>query len=100
MTVAETALWRELRGSRMAGAKFRRQVPVGRYIADFLCVEHGLIVELDGPTHDGPFQKEHDSARDRWLRGEGWTVLRFSNDLAVGGMDLLLARVRAHIGKV
>ncbi len=100
MTAAEALLWRELRSSRLGGIKFRRQVPVGRYIADFLCVEHRLIVELDGPTHDDPLQKEHDAARDRWLRGEGWTVLRFPNDLAMGGMDLLLARIRAHIREV
>ena len=96
MTAVEARLWRELRDSRLGGAKFRRQVPVGRYFADFLCLEHRLIVEFDGPTHDDPFQREHDGPRDRWLRAEGWTVLRFPNDLAIGGMDLLLGRIRAH----
>jgi len=52
---------------------------------------------VDGPTHDDPFQKEHDAARDSWLRAQGWTVLRFSNDLAMGGMDLLLGRIRSHL---
>jgi len=93
MTVAETMLWRELRGSRLNGTKFRRQVPIGRYVVDFLCVEHRLIVELDGPPHDDPRQRAHDDARDRWLRENGYRVLRFPNDLAFGGMDLLLAKI-------
>ena len=48
MTMAEAMLWRALRGSRFAGLKFRRQAPVGPYIADFLCIASRLIVELDG----------------------------------------------------
>jgi len=53
MTNAEVALWRCLRGSRLDGLKFRRQVPIGVYLVDFLCVEHRLIVELDGRPHGG-----------------------------------------------
>jgi len=98
MTVAEKDLWRALRGSRLAGLKFRRQVPIGRYFVDFLCVEHALVVELDGPPHDDPRQRAHDEARDAWLRGQGYRVLRFPNDLALGGMDLLLARIRSAAG--
>ena len=98
MTAAEALLWRELRGSRLGGLKFRRQVPIGRYVVDFLCVDRALIVELDGPPHDDPGQRAHDEARDRWLRGEGYRVLRFRNDLALAGIDLLLADVRRAAG--
>ena len=51
MTEAEDRLWQELRGRRLDGMKFRRQMPVGKYIADFVCVEAGLIVEIDGSQH-------------------------------------------------
>jgi hypothetical protein len=53
MTVAETILWRGLRG-RGIGAKFRRQVPIGPYIGDFVCIAARLIIELDGPPHEAP----------------------------------------------
>ena len=51
ITEAEDRLWQELRGRRLDGIKFRRQVPVGRYVADFLCAEATLIVEVDGSQH-------------------------------------------------
>jgi len=52
MTRAEAMLWRSLRGGALDGLKFRRQVPIGRYVVDFLCVKHRLAVELDGAPHD------------------------------------------------
>jgi very-short-patch-repair endonuclease len=55
--------------------KFRRQVPIGRYVVDFLCLRHRLIVEADGPWHD----PAHDAERDGWLGAQGFRVLRFSN---------------------
>jgi very-short-patch-repair endonuclease len=96
MTNAETMLWRSLR-DRGLGMKFRRKVPVGPYIADFLCKEAMLIVELDGPPHDDPDQRQHDARRDAWLRAQGWRVLRFSNDLVIGGGNIILDKIRAEI---
>ncbi len=93
MTAAEAIIWRSLRAGRLRGAKFRRQVPIGPYVADFLCFEARLIVELDGPPHDAPERRQHDERRDAWLRGQGFRVLRFPNDLAVGGTELLVATV-------
>src|SRR5580693_6990659 len=78
MTSAETILWRALRGSRFEGHKFRRQVPVGKYIADFLCVEEKLIVELDGAPHDGMEQQIHDARRTIWLRRGGIVCFAFT----------------------
>jgi very-short-patch-repair endonuclease len=68
-------LWKILRDRRLADLKFRRQVPLGRYIADFACFRHRLIVEADGPWHD----PDEDRVRDAWLSGQGFKVLRFSN---------------------
>jgi very-short-patch-repair endonuclease len=77
MTQAETKLWRMLRSRQIEGHRFRRQVPLGRYIADFVCHEARLIVELDGGQHDSLSQQEVD--RSRFLQSEGYRVLRFWN---------------------
>ena len=74
----ERALWKLLRDRRLDGLKFRRQVPIGRYIVDFVCFQHRLIIEADGPTH---LDNLHDRERDNWLRAEGFRVLRFDNRL-------------------
>ncbi|MEA2736245.1 MAG: hypothetical protein QOE14_2696 [Humisphaera sp.] len=75
---AEGILWQHLRAHRLDGLKFRRQVPVGRYIADFLCHEMKLIVELDGPSHDE--RAEHDEKRTEFLERQGYRVIRFLNE--------------------
>ena len=72
----ERRLWKLLRDRRLAGLKFRRQVVIGRYIADFVCLRHRLIVEADGPTHDASL---HDVERDAFLREQNFRVLRFAN---------------------
>jgi very-short-patch-repair endonuclease len=97
MTEAETILWRSLRGGALDGLKFRRQVPVGRYVADFLCVEHRLIVELDGRPHEDEDQQRHDAQRDTWLREHGYRVLRIDNDVVIGGGNIALERIREAI---
>src|SRR5271166_6712883 len=65
---AEALIWRAVRNRRCDGAKFQRQVPLGNYIVDFVCFEHRLIVEIDGPSHDVPEQRLADEGRDVWLR--------------------------------
>jgi very-short-patch-repair endonuclease len=78
MTDAERRIWRILRSHQMQGYKFRRQVPLGRYIADFVCHEARLIVEIDGGQHDRSSPRE--AERSGVLEGEGYRVLRFWND--------------------
>ena len=73
--VTERQLWTLLRDRRLADLKFRRQVPMGPYVLDFVCFQHRLIVEADGPFHD----PEHDARRDQWLAANGFRVLRLSN---------------------
>ncbi|MBV9290688.1 MAG: endonuclease domain-containing protein, partial [Hyphomicrobiales bacterium] len=80
-TEAEHRLWRLLRDRRLSGLKFRRQVPVGPYIVDFLCVSARLIVEADGSRHG---ESLHDERRDAYLVRQGWTVLRFWNHDILG----------------
>jgi very-short-patch-repair endonuclease len=97
-TRAEEMLWRELRARRLDGHKFRRQVPLGPYVADFICLEARLIVELDGAPHDDPAQRAHDARRTAWLASQGFRVLRFPNDLLLGGSgDLVLDAIRRAV---
>ncbi|MDZ7832457.1 MAG: endonuclease domain-containing protein [Desulfobacterales bacterium] len=77
-TDAEKCLWRYLRNRGLKNHKFRRQHPVGPYIADFACVEKGLIVELDGGQH--ALQAEDDAGRTAYLQSRGFQVLRFWNN--------------------
>ena len=76
MTDVEKKLWSALRDRRFENFKFRRQVPIGNYIADFVCQERKVIVELDGSQHDGSV---YDEQRDAWLESVGYKVLRFWN---------------------
>jgi 2-isopropylmalate synthase len=76
MTDAQRKLWFLLRDRRLDGAKFRRQAPVGPYIADFVCLRRKVIVEADGGQHSG---NARDAVRDQWLAREGYVVVRYSN---------------------
>lgn len=76
-TDAERRLWFHLRARRTGGLKFRRQQPIGKYIVDFVCFEHRLIVEVDGGQHNG---SADDRLRDAFLASRGFKVLRFWND--------------------
>ena len=77
-TPAEELLWRELRGQKLAGLKFRRQHPVGRFIVDFYSSASHLVVELDGGIHNN--NRDQDESRSELLRSYGYKVLRFQND--------------------
>src|SRR5690606_9056113 len=77
-TPPEQQLWRCLRNRRLGQLKFRRQHPVGRYIADFYCAELRLIIEIDGIHHQAADSLARDRARDRELRDSGYQVLRVS----------------------
>ena len=77
-TDAEQALWSRLRDRRLGGVRFRRQAPIGAYIADFASHEWKLIVELDGGQHAD--RRAYDDRRTQWLESRGYRVLRFWND--------------------
>jgi len=89
MTTSEELLWRHLRGRGLSGEKFRRQVPIGPFIADFACLERRLIVELDGRPHEAPERQARDRHRDEFLTAHGWRVLRLTNERVIGGAALL-----------
>jgi very-short-patch-repair endonuclease len=89
--VGERKLWAVLRDRRLAGLKFRRQVPIGPYVADFVCQRHRLIVEADGPFHDD------DTARDAWLEAQGYRVLRLKNEM-IDQPDVVIDAILRTVG--
>ncbi len=82
MTDAEKRLWNGLRYELdlPTGVHFRRQFAIGNYIVDFACMQHRLIIEVDGPIHDALNQAVRDEVRDKFLKQEGFTVLRLTNE--------------------
>jgi very-short-patch-repair endonuclease len=94
-TNAERRMWTRLRNGQLNGLKFRRQVPIGNAIADFVCYEHKLIVEVDGGQHS---ESAHDKVRDAELTRRGFRVLRFWNIDVMrntrGVLDTILAATR------
>jgi len=91
---AERLLWGLLRSRRLQGVKFRRQVPVGPYVVDFLCLERRLVVEADGPLHD----RERDSTRDAWLAAQGFQVLRVPNLQVMEDTETVVEQIRQALG--
>src|SRR5271170_7831820 len=91
-TEAERKLWHALRDRRMQHVKFRRQAPIGPYVADFLCIEHRLIVEADGGQHS---ESTINTVRDAWLARNGYKVLRFWNHEIATTRDSVLATIAA-----
>ena len=85
MPPAEAAMWNALRAIKPLGLHFRRQVPLGRYYADFACHHAKLVIELDGETHG--HTQAYDQERDRFMRSEGYEVMRFSNYDARGNIE-------------
>jgi very-short-patch-repair endonuclease len=79
LTNAETILWTRLR-NELGEFRFRRQHPIGPYIADFASVRARLVVEVDGGTHSSDAEHAHDERRDTFLRSLNWEVIRVTND--------------------
>ncbi len=94
-TTAEKFLWKCLRNRQLNGLKFRRQHPLGRYIADFYCAEAGLVIELEGGVHGNWEQKEYDQVRKEELEARGLQVLRFRNQEVLKRSERVLAKIVA-----
>ncbi|UOQ71420.1 endonuclease domain-containing protein [Hymenobacter cellulosilyticus] len=95
-TPAEEVLWQRLRGNQL-GVKFRRQHSIDQFIADFVCLPHKLIVELDGPGHREPDQAEYDQGRSQVLVALGYCILRFPNDEALYETEAVLQTIKAAL---
>ena len=87
----ESYLWKHLRDRRFEGLKFRRQVAIGPYVADFVSYAARLVVEVDGGIHR--LRQESDRERDIWLTGQGFTVLRFPNQMVLNSPTTVFAAI-------
>ncbi len=95
MTPAEKILWQELRGRKLSGTKWKRQESIDQFIADFLCKEHRLIVEVDGGIHET--QRDYDRFRTEVIRDYGYSVLRFTNEEVFQNLPNVLSRISEAI---
>ena len=92
-TDAEATLWRMLHELPLDGSHFRRQVPIGQYVADFACMAARLVIELDGSQHGTLDGIVHDEARTRWLESKGYRVIRFWNNDIIENPDGVLEAI-------
>jgi very-short-patch-repair endonuclease len=97
MTDAERRLWTRMRRHQLKGARFRRQVPVGPYIVDFICLEAKLVIEIDGSQH---LESASDAVRSDWLERQGFQVLRFWNHDVLTRTEDVLAVIFDALGPV
>lgn len=95
LTNTEQLLWSRLRRRQVNGHKFRRQLVLGPYIADFVCVERKLVVELDGGQHSE--RTDYDQRRTRWLEQGGFRVLRFWNHQVFMELEGVLRTIEATL---
>ena len=97
-TEAERLLWENLRGRRFHGLKFRRQHPIGRFVADFYCPALKLVIEVDGDVHDEFAVHRRDLERTTWLHEAGLRVIRIPNDEVMSDLPAALRRIAVAIG--
>jgi very-short-patch-repair endonuclease len=97
-TEGERTLWQLLRKRQIAGHRFRRQVSIGPFIADFACLERRAVIEVDGSAHDSSERHERDAARDRWLVAQRFRVLRVEDGEVLEYPDIALARIQKFLG--
>ena len=88
---AETKLWSCLRNRQLGGMKFRRQFPIGPFIADFACIEQHVVIELDGDSH--ALQLKYDAERTKWLENNGYRVIRYFNHDVQHSLDSVLESI-------
>ncbi|MEK9802069.1 MAG: endonuclease domain-containing protein [Curvibacter sp.] len=93
-TDAEALLWSRLRNRQLLGLKFRRQHPLGRYFADFACIEIGLVIELDGGQHAESTVVDDDTRRKEEMADMGFQTLRFWDNEVLQEADAVMERIR------
>ena len=96
-TDAEARLWLYIRRRQLAGQRFRRQHPIGPYIADFACFERQLVIELDGDQHDA--NRQYDQRRDRYMTARGFQVLRFPSYRVFNDLEAVLDTIHEALIK-
>ena len=96
MTESETILWNALRKMKV-GFRFRRQHPIGDYIADFICLPAKLVIEVDGGYHQKPEQQESDKQRTEFLERKGYQVIRIKNEEISNDLNEVVMKIKAEV---
>jgi cyclase len=99
MTAAEMALWIHLRKG-IHGLKFRKQHPVGLYIADFYCHKAKLIIEVDGAIHQDELIKANDEIREKDLLNWGYKTIRFTNREVLAHIETVLEKISTEVNHI
>ncbi len=97
MPEAEYQLWQHIRRKQLAGHYFRRQLPIGSYVADFACVKEKLVIEIDGYGHSADIDIRHDNKRTMYLNNLGWRVIRFSNEDVYDDIGEVVEAIAGHL---
>jgi very-short-patch-repair endonuclease len=92
-TQAESILWNLLKGKQL-GVSFRRQHVIDQFIADFVCLSHHLVIEIDGGYHQLPEQQISDQERTQRLKELGMKVIRFTNEEIIGNTDMVINQIK------
>ncbi|MBM83297.1 MAG: DNA methyltransferase [Planctomycetaceae bacterium] len=90
-TKAKGLLWAALRNRKLCGLKFRRQFPIDEFIVDFACIQHDLVVEIDGGYHD--YVVGQDASRQKKIESLGWRVVRFANEDVLDDVDAVAVAI-------
>ncbi len=93
MTKAERCLWDRLSNNQLDGFKFRRQHPIGPYVADFYCHKARLVIEVDGKDHNQTERKQNDEVRDIEMKELGLKVIRVKNEEVLNDIDKVIKRI-------
>jgi adenine-specific DNA-methyltransferase len=93
MSVTERRVWSRLRRKQLSGHKFRRQLSIGPYFVDFVCLSSRLVVEIDGPFHD----EEPDAKKTAYLESQGFRVARFSVADVDDSIEDVIAGIFQHL---
>ncbi|MFW9317047.1 endonuclease domain-containing protein [Glaesserella parasuis] len=97
MTFEEVLLWQKIRNKQLSDFKIRRQVVIGQYIVDFVCLSQKLIIEIDGSQHFEPEAQKYDEQRTAYFKTLGFRVLRFTNAEIKKGLDEVLDCIYVHL---
>jgi len=97
LTAAENVLWQDLRRKQVGGFHFRRQVPIGPFIADFACAKEKLVIEVDGIGHAEPDEIARDAKRTAYPENLGWRVIRFMNVEIFDEIDAVVESIWHHL---
>lgn len=92
-TPTEHLLWQKIRGRQLLGLKFRRQHPIGSYVADFFCPPKKLVIEVDGDVHYFELQHAKDVTRTHYIESQGYTVIRFTNNDIRNNMNGVMDKI-------